>query len=68
MSAPHRRREPLAGGPSAQSSTDTSKTKSGRRENQGIAPDRNRDQRPPIWPEPVGVDAARLLADLWGRK
>lgn len=41
------------------------KPKSGRRENQGIAPDR-RGQRAPVWPEAPGERAMRLLERLWG--
>lgn len=66
MNAPPRRREPLAGGSSAQSrDNDTAKNSTGRPVFQGNAGnDRNKFQQPPAWPEPPGADAARMLVDL----
>lgn len=70
MSGRQKRREPLAGGSSAQCRhNDTAKIPTGRpefQENGGNA--RNASQRPPTWPRPAGADALDLLARLWGRR
>jgi hypothetical protein len=47
---------------------DKGKRPSGRQEHKGIAPDRNRYQKPPAWPDPAGTAAAELLADLLRRR
>jgi hypothetical protein len=44
------------------------KPKAGRRENQGIASDRNACQRAPAWPDPPEAEAFRILDLHWGRK
>ena len=66
---PQKRRSPAGNRATTQDEVLGNSTKSatGRKPNQGNAPQRNRVQRPPRWPELPGERALRLLAALWGR-
>lgn len=69
MNAPHKRREPLTGGSSAQSRDhDTAHRIDDRRELQGIASGRHADQKAPTWPAPAGKAALDALARAWNSR
>ena len=69
MSALPKRREPLAGGSTAQCTDNDARILAlGRPEFQGKAANgRNRDQKPPRWQAPAGWHALELLERLWGK-
>lgn len=69
--SPPKNKAPRAGG-ALQNTLDLGteqqgKRTGGRRENQGLLPERNVDQRAPRWSEPPESAAMRMLAALWGK-
>jgi hypothetical protein len=67
VSDPPKRREPLAGGSSAQNSTDTANDIADPRIAKDIALRRHADQKAPAWTAPPGWAVAQLLDDLLRR-
>lgn len=70
MNGPPRKRN-ASGGTLANSQSrddDSPKGKSGRKENQRIAPDRNPGQSQPQWRRPAGADALDALARHWSTR
>jgi hypothetical protein len=70
MSGPRRDETRLAAGLGVkrENAGSANHSTSGRRPNQGISPARNPDQQAPRWDDPPGLDAVRLLEQLWGRR